>query len=164
MDKMNVIQKEEVSGIFSKLRQRTNFFIVSVGNSTSPNCAKPVACSDDQFTCDNGRCINKGWTCDHDNDCEFSPILIYAYLFQNIQLIIMKLNTLSYFIKFHKITGSDGSDEGKICNSQYKTCSPLEFTCRNFKCIRSQYRCDQVSLTITLRPVQFLIKLTFKSI
>lgn len=36
----------------------------------------------------------------------------------------------------------DGTDEGKFCNSQYKTCSPQEFTCQNFKCIRSQYRCD----------------------
>lgn len=34
------------------------------------------------------------------------------------------------------------SDEGKHCNSQYKTCSPQEFTCQNFKCIRLQYRCD----------------------
>lgn len=36
----------------------------------------------------------------------------------------------------------DGSDEGKFCNSQYKTCSTLEFTCQNFKCIRTPYRCD----------------------
>jgi len=36
----------------------------------------------------------------------------------------------------------DGSDEGKFCNSQYKTCSSTEFTCQNFKCIRTPYRCD----------------------
>lgn len=36
----------------------------------------------------------------------------------------------------------DGTDEGKDCNSQYKTCSTEEFACQNFKCIRKQYRCD----------------------
>lgn len=36
----------------------------------------------------------------------------------------------------------DGTDEGKMCNSRYKTCSSNEFTCQNFKCIRNQYRCD----------------------
>uniref|UniRef100_T1GMY1 EGF-like domain-containing protein n=1 Tax=Megaselia scalaris TaxID=36166 RepID=T1GMY1_MEGSC len=36
----------------------------------------------------------------------------------------------------------DGTDEGKFCNSKYKTCSPEDFTCQNFKCIRKRYRCD----------------------
>lgn len=36
----------------------------------------------------------------------------------------------------------DGTDEGKFCNAKYKTCSPEEFTCQNFKCIRNTYRCD----------------------
>ena len=36
----------------------------------------------------------------------------------------------------------DGTDEGKDCHSVYKTCSPQEFSCQNFKCIRMSYKCD----------------------
>ena len=28
-----------------------------------------VACTDDEFTCDNGLCIPARWICDGDNDC-----------------------------------------------------------------------------------------------
>jgi len=33
-------------------------------------CADPVTCDvGSQFTCANGRCVEKAWTCDGDNDC-----------------------------------------------------------------------------------------------
>lgn len=36
----------------------------------------------------------------------------------------------------------DGTDEGKECHNHYKPCSPQEFACQNFKCIRMTYKCD----------------------
>lgn len=54
------------------------------------------------------------------------------------QLLFFLLVSILILISFK----TNYSDEGKFCNSQYKTCSPQEFTCQNFKCIRSQYRCD----------------------
>ena len=33
-------------------------------------CFSPTAqCTEDQFKCDNGRCIYGSWHCDNDNDC-----------------------------------------------------------------------------------------------
>ena len=43
---------------------------------------------------------------------------------------------------FHWQFSGDGSDEGKFCSNHYATCTPNEFTCHNFKCIRSNFRCD----------------------
>ena len=36
----------------------------------------------------------------------------------------------------------DGSDEGRDCNSKYRTCEDDEFTCESGKCIRNNYKCD----------------------
>ena len=34
------------------------------------NCtAKREQCDEGEFQCDNGRCINQIWKCDHENDC-----------------------------------------------------------------------------------------------
>ena len=40
--------------------------VVSVSVCVCYACA---ACTEDQFQCDNGRCITASWVCDADNDC-----------------------------------------------------------------------------------------------
>jgi hypothetical protein len=40
------------------------------GPQHGKNCTKPTeVCEEGMFTCANGRCINRHWRCDFDNDC-----------------------------------------------------------------------------------------------
>lgn len=32
-------------------------------------CIDVTRCKDGEFACANGRCIQKSWACDHDDDC-----------------------------------------------------------------------------------------------
>ena len=41
-----------------------------VPDYSTVKCPTPMAeCEEGQFQCNNGRCINKHWECDHDDDC-----------------------------------------------------------------------------------------------
>lgn len=41
--------------------------VIELGGHLSCFSARP--CQDDQFSCQNGRCIPRGWSCDREDDC-----------------------------------------------------------------------------------------------
>lgn len=119
-------------------------------NTTIHSCPTPQPCSDDQFTCSNGRCINNGWICDHDNDCgdgsdegkfcnsQYKTCSSQEFTCQNFKCIRNQ----------YRCDGEDDcgdrSDEVD-CKKDNTTCATGQFQCNNGQCIDYTLVCNKVS-------------------
>ena len=114
----------------------------------------PKSCKNGEFTCNNHRCIRRGWVCDGENDCQDN-----SDEEKSICTKTVKPNCKAYefpcrssntgpigrcILKEWKCDGkrdcSDGSDE-EDCN-KIELCRPNEFKCRNGSCIAISKKCD----------------------
>ena len=75
-ERMNIKFKNRRSEIQSLGKVKQTRFAEKTRSIKSPllfsgaNCtAKREQCDEGEFQCDNGRCINQIWKCDHENDC-----------------------------------------------------------------------------------------------
>ncbi|KAK2188604.1 hypothetical protein NP493_127g02041 [Ridgeia piscesae] len=103
-----------------------------------------VPCSEHEFTCTNGACINKEWLCDADNDCgdnsdevgcvQATVCLANQFMCDNGARCI----PLEWQCDGQSEC-DDGADE-KDCETN--TCLSTEFRCNSGKCIPSTWYCD----------------------
>ncbi|XP_076089077.1 uncharacterized protein LOC143059460 [Mytilus galloprovincialis] len=102
-------------------------------------------CTDEQFQCNNCRCIAKSWTCDHKNDCgdnsdEYThcsyPVCSgNQFTCANKQCIPQK------WVCDGNNDCNDNSDEAGCDNYE---CEPNEWSCPSTgKCISAQQVCNQ---------------------
>ena len=121
-------------------------------NSTALHCAERNSCGADQFTCGNGRCIHRNWTCDHDNDCgdgsdegpecngKYRTCNPNEFSCQNAKCI-----SKSYRCDKENDCG-DWSDEWNCTNSTPAPgCPTGQFRCNNSACIDESLVCNKVS-------------------
>ena len=119
-------------------------------NSTLNNCSTLEPCNEDQFTCDNGRCINEDWVCDHDNDCgdgsdeskncnsQYKTCSSEEFSCRNFKCI-----RSPYRCDGEDDCG-DNSDELNCTKEAVKCPVSTDFKCNNDECIKGSLVCDKV--------------------
>ncbi|XP_054715700.1 very low-density lipoprotein receptor-like isoform X2 [Uloborus diversus] len=141
------------------------------GSDEEDDCSQ-ITCSDEEFTCNNNKCITKRWVCDQDNDCgdnsdekDCAQVTCSSSEFAcgNGKCIADKW----------KCDGSndctDGSDEENCPTPKASVCNGREFMCANKRdCVHISWRCDgdpdcpdgsdELNCTNTCRPDQFQCK------
>ncbi|CAO1412555.1 unnamed protein product [Diamesa serratosioi] len=111
--------------------------------------SKENDCREDQFRCNNGRCIPKRWQCDQEKDCsdgsdeDTDHCLKKSFCPNNEFLCHSGEQCIPVSWLCDRATDCvDGSDE---LDCETKTCSSEDFTCRsnNGECIPLAWMCDQ---------------------
>jgi low density lipoprotein-related protein 2 len=121
-------------------------------NSTLNNCPPPQPCQEDQFRCENGRCINTVWKCDLDNDCgdgsdegKFCANTYPTCSPQEFACHNFKCIRVTFKCDGEDDCG-DGSDERNCPAKNTTLCHEDEFRCTSTdNCIPNSKVCDKVS-------------------
>ncbi|KAM4859286.1 low-density lipoprotein receptor-related protein 2 [Thomomys bottae] len=111
------------------------------------NCTR-TSCSDDEFTCGNGLCIQQSFRCDRRNDCgDYSDEQGCSYpacpeshfTCQNARCIFKQ------FVCDGANDCGDESDELEhLCRTPEPTCPPHQFKCDNGRCIEMRNVCNHM--------------------
>ncbi|KAJ6647666.1 Prolow-density lipoprotein receptor-related protein 1, partial [Pseudolycoriella hygida] len=108
----------------------------------------PKNCTDNQFRCTNGQCIELKHRCDRDPDCSDATDEIGCPGMENIcadstRKLLKCANTTACYMAAWRCDGDndcwDMSDEKNCGNTD---CAPDQFLCPNGECISLLWRCD----------------------
>ncbi|XP_059475497.1 low-density lipoprotein receptor-related protein 1 isoform X2 [Neocloeon triangulifer] len=120
-------------------------------NTDEENCPPkhvPLECSQGQFKCDNGNCIDKAWVCDGENDCNEDKVPSSDEKGCNVDKEHSCKEGHSRCTSGECIPSKlfcngnpdciDGSDEEGNC----RPCDSDHFQCKSGKCIPNSWLCD----------------------
>ncbi|KAG8180027.1 hypothetical protein JTE90_026630 [Oedothorax gibbosus] len=131
-----------------------------------------ITCSEEEFTCNNNKCITKRWMCDQDNDCgDNSDELNCANVTcSSTEFVCANGKCIPEKWKCDgAVDCSDESDERDCPTPVTSVCNNREFMCANKKdCVHMTWLCDgdpdcpdgsdEFNCTNTCRPDQFQCK------
>ncbi|XP_054168279.1 sortilin-related receptor-like [Oppia nitens] len=106
------------------------------------------SCSNEEFMCDNGLCIQKLWKCDRDNDCgdgsDERDCADHQCNENEFQCKRSNKCIPSHWKCDFDSDCMDGSDEDlSMCASVYPKCNEsTQFQCKNLRCIEKKLICD----------------------
>ncbi|XP_028967382.1 low-density lipoprotein receptor-related protein 2 [Galendromus occidentalis] len=103
-----------------------------------------VTCDSTKFACKNGKCIDRRYACDSDDDCgdqsDEDPAYCTVHTCSPSEFRCGNGKCLQLKWKCdHENDCGDNSDE---IDCKYPPCADGEFTCANFKCIPKNQMCD----------------------
>lgn len=119
----------------------SNMKIANQGKMCVP---ENVTCDPSKFACANGKCIDRRYTCDSDDDCgdrsDENPKYCAVRTCSPTEFRCANERCLQLRWRCdHENDCGDNSDE---VDCKYPECSGDEFTCANFKCIPNNQVCD----------------------
>lgn len=112
------------------------------GDQSDEKGCKLPTCSELQFACANGRCLDLLLRCDGDNDCgDDSDELDCAP--RNCTDEEFKCTNGNCIRKQWRCDGDDDCKDNSDEECAWKTCEPSEFRCEDGTCIPATWQCDQ---------------------
>ncbi|OQV14980.1 Low-density lipoprotein receptor-related protein 2 [Hypsibius exemplaris] len=122
--------------------------LVNAGTYCAPdNQTASPSCDVANFFCHNGKCIQRQWACDGDDDCgdnsdeDKKYCAVRSCGANEFQCANKKCISAAWRCD-HENDCGDGSDE-LLCT--YKKCGDNEFTCENSRCISQDQVCDGIN-------------------
>ncbi|XP_013407657.1 low-density lipoprotein receptor-related protein 2-like [Lingula anatina] len=120
-----------------------------IGGEDEAGCP-PGTCPKNQFTCSNGVCIDRGWVCDHDNDCGDMSDEPSNCTHATCSAEQFTCNNKRCIPQRWVCDGDndclDNSDEQEsMCLTPAPTCPAGQFRCNNGDCIQYQFVCNKVN-------------------
>ncbi|XP_071103874.1 low-density lipoprotein receptor-related protein 2-like [Haliotis cracherodii] len=119
---------------------------LEVGNGGKMCVPKSNNCSENEFVCENGRCLIHRWVCDMDNDCQDKSD-------EDPNLCALHTCDPTYFrcnngrcipLRYRCDFDNDCRDNSDELDCPYPTCGTEEFSCQNSRCISLTQKCDGV--------------------